>query len=402
MQSGESELLVSVDVGCYRHAVAIGLSGGQVLDEFEVDHDRNGFKTFFDRIDQQEQAYGLPVLVAMEGYNGHARPLDRLVRARNYRLFNINNLKLARFKEIFPAAAKTDILDARKGLELFQLRHHLPLAKDVLQEVGSTPVVNEQLKRLTRRRRRMVNERVRVVNAIQSDLRAVCPGLLAITQDVSQIWFINLLTSVKRNVKELAGKRESSLLKLRGVGKVMLARIQAWQKQACFSDEAELVSAMILEDAHRIKDLNEIIKALDTQIESLASQSEEAMIIRSAPGFGRICCAELAGEIGTVERFEKEASLALYLGMAPLDNASGTYRGSKSPRQVNRHAKAAMMTAVDRHRKHMPESQAYYEKKRLEGKAHNQAIRSLGRHLCRVLFKMLKDNKPYEIRQPKT
>ena len=41
----------------------------------------------------------------MEGYNGHARPLDSLVRARDWRLFNVNNVHLARFKEIFPAAA---------------------------------------------------------------------------------------------------------------------------------------------------------------------------------------------------------------------------------------------------------------------------------------------------------
>ena len=32
----------------------------------------------------------------MEGYNGHVRPLDSLVRARGWRLFNVNNLKLAR------------------------------------------------------------------------------------------------------------------------------------------------------------------------------------------------------------------------------------------------------------------------------------------------------------------
>jgi hypothetical protein len=55
--------------------------------------------------------------VAMEGYTGYARPLDSLIRARGYRLYNINNLKLARFKEIFPGAAKTDRIDARKGLE---------------------------------------------------------------------------------------------------------------------------------------------------------------------------------------------------------------------------------------------------------------------------------------------
>jgi hypothetical protein len=81
-----------------------------------------------------------------------------------------------------------------------------------------------------------------------------------------------------------------------------------------------------------------------------------------------------------------------------LDNSSGTYRGSKTPRQVNTHAKAAMMTGVDRHRKLVPRSQRYYEKNRLEGKAHNQAIRALGRHLVRVIWALIRDGRDYEIR----
>jgi len=56
------------------------------------------------------------------------------------------------------------------------------------------------------------------------------------------------------------------------------------------------------------------------------------------------------------------------------------------------------MIAVDRHRKCVPESQKYYEKKRAEGKSHNQAIRALGRHLCRVIYKLLKEERDYEIR----
>ena len=116
------------------------------------------------------------------------------------------------------------------------------------------------------------------------------------------------------------------------------------------------------------------------------------------PGYGVICSAELAGEIGTIERFASEASLALYLGMAPLDNTSGKYRGSKSPRQVNARAKAAMMTGVDRHRKQVPQSQRYYEKKRAEGKTHNQAIRALGRSLVRVIWSMLTNNRDYQLK----
>ena len=83
----------------------------------------------------------------------YTQPLDSLMKMRGYQLYNINNLKLARFKEIFPAAAKNDRIDACKGLELFQqLRDHLPLAKDVFQEVMSTPQENAMLKRLSLRR----------------------------------------------------------------------------------------------------------------------------------------------------------------------------------------------------------------------------------------------------------
>jgi transposase len=105
------------------------------------------------------------------------------------------NLKLARFKEMFPGAAKSDALDARKGLELFQLRDHLPLAKDVLQEVATTPEENDILKRLTRRRRALVRDKGRVLNRLQSDLQAACPGLLEITHEAGNLWFLRFLTS---------------------------------------------------------------------------------------------------------------------------------------------------------------------------------------------------------------
>ena len=381
------ELRVSVDVGCRRHSVAVGLSDGQVLEEFEIRHRREGFQEFFSRIEKHQKAQGCKVAVAMEGYNGYARPLDSLVRQRGYRLYNINNLKLARFKEIFPGAAKKDRIDARKGLELFQLRDHLPLAKDVLQEVTGSPQENEILKRLTRRRRRLVNERVRVVNNLQTDLQAVCPGLLEITTEASNQWFLNFVISGD-TILQLARLRKSTLLKIPAVGRKYASLIQQWQKRAHFSEEAQWVSEMIQEDARRCLELDERIKTLETKIKEVAKSSKIANTLLSIPGFGAVCTSELAGEIGTVERFSKEGSLALYLGMSMLDNSSGKYQGTKQPKHVNTRAKAAMMTAVDRHRKYVPESQKYYEKKRTEGKTHNQAIRALGRHLCRIIYQM--------------
>ena len=86
------------------------------------------------------------------------------------------------------------------------------------------------------------------------------------------------------------------------------------------------------------------------------------------------------------------------LAIAALDNSSGAYQGSKASRNVNKGAKAAMMIVVDRRRKSVEQSQTYYEKKRREGKKHNQAIRALGWHILRMIFKLLKENRPYEIR----
>jgi len=54
-----------------------------------------GFEPFFSRIAASEQQYACPVAVAMEGFNDYARPLDTRNRARDDRLYHIDNLKLA-------------------------------------------------------------------------------------------------------------------------------------------------------------------------------------------------------------------------------------------------------------------------------------------------------------------
>jgi hypothetical protein len=56
------------------------------------------------------------VCVAVEGYGDYARPLDSQILAQGWRLYAINNLKFARFMEIFPAPAKTGAINAKHML----------------------------------------------------------------------------------------------------------------------------------------------------------------------------------------------------------------------------------------------------------------------------------------------
>ena len=398
--STSHHLYVGIDIGGHHHQVAVCDSDGNLCDEFDITHDARGFEHFFARLSLLQENTASGVLIAMEGVNGHARPLDRLIQEKGYPLYNVNNLKLARFKEIFPAPAKTDILDARRIAELLRLRPFMSKQKEILQLVTSAPLENERLKRLTRRRKQLVEEKVLILNRLTVDLQATAPGLVDIAPNRDARWLLQFLMARPR-LKQLATMHTKSLLALPGIGKVYTSRIQEWQGNASFSADEELVSSMIREDARRLLALKETIAQLDQVITSQVPQSLLARLIHTIPGFGLISSAELAGEIGTLNRFSSEQSLAMYLGMAPLDKSSGKFQGGRCARQVNKRSRMAMLTGSAHHVLKCPQSQKYYRKKRKEGKRHNQALRCLGRHLVRVIWVMFIQERSYEIRKEK-
>jgi transposase len=393
----EKELRVCMDIGNKKHHVAVGLSSGEIIDRFDLCHTPNAITTFFQKIKIYEEQYSLPVAIAMEGYNGYARPMDKIALSKGYRLLNVNNNKLAQFKKVFAGPAKTDEIDALKMFELFALSDHLPIAKGVLQEISKAPLVNEKLKCLSRRRRVLVDDKIRIVNRLQSDLQAISPDFISITGSIDNIWFLNFLTA-REDITKLLSVRRTSLLKIKGVGRQYANKILTWQKEAIFSPEAEWMGPIILSDAKRIIEIQDEIKKIEQNIEALSADSALAKRLRTIPGFGVICSAELAGEIGSIDRFHTEASLALYLGMAVLDNNSGNYKGTKRPKHVNGLGKAAMMVAAARHINHVEEAKRYYTKKRIEGKKHNQAVRSLGRQMIKVIWSMIKNQRDYEVK----
>ena len=62
----------------------------------------------------------------------------------------------------------------------------------MLQEVMPTPQENDMLKRLSRRRRALVNEKSRLQGRLQTDLHAVCLGMLDITRNGDSLCFLRL------------------------------------------------------------------------------------------------------------------------------------------------------------------------------------------------------------------
>jgi transposase len=391
----QQRLLVGVDVGCRKHNAAINGPNG-IAEQFEFTHDARGFQYFFAQVAAQARRQKLPtVAVGMEGTNGYARPLDQMVKAKGYHLLNVNNLKLARFKEIFASPAKTDCIDAQQIVTLMMMAPFMEQVKETLQEVPVISEIEMQLKRISRRRRQLVQEKVILQNRMQADLQSVCPGFLDIIKQVDSLYVLRFL-SFRSDLRKLARLKPATLRSIPGIGKALAAKLVRWQETAILGGEIAWVGPMISDDAKRILELKEKIDALETQMKTLVEQSSLATLLKSIPGFGTVCAAEVSGEIGMIDRFNSESGLAIYLGMAPLDNSSGNYKGTKTPFHVNKRAKAAMMVALGHHIRKVPESKVYYDKKRAEGKKYNQALRSLGRHLTRVIWSMVKNNRNYE------
>ena len=62
--------------------------------------------------------------------------------------------------------------------------------------------------------------------------------------------------------------------------------------------DGSLLEDMIRQDAERILQLNRQIKALEDEMARIAANSAIACQLAPIPGYGSVCSAELAGEIG--------------------------------------------------------------------------------------------------------
>lgn len=138
---------------------------------------------------------------------------------------------------------------------------------------------------------------------------------------------------------------------------------------------------------------------LDGKLEELGEQSLEVKRLISMSGVGTKLSSRFVGEIGDINRFEKEDQLAVYCGVACIDDDSGKSKKTRVVYKANRICKATMIEIAGCTIRYVPESKAYYEKKRAEGKKHNHALRCLARQLIKVVFKMLKEDRDYIIKE---
>ena len=385
-----------IDVGSESHHVVVLDEAGRCLYDGKVAARMSAFYEAILALKAIEEREGCPVFFAIEGKNGYGAPFDRLLREAGFCLFNMDNLKLRRFRDVFGADWRDDRRDAMMLARLMRLKESMePDEEKVFVPVREVPVAHEKLRLLSRHQQTLIAEKVRLENRLTKKLLEMCPDLLDAGDGQGLLRFLVAYP----DVSAYNALQEADLLRIRGIGKTRSPKFLCVLKTLSGVNAlSDVYAVMFSSYAKRLLELKEEIKACDKQMEQFGKQSREVKLLRSIPGVATKLASRFVGEIGDGKRFANEAELAVYGGVACLDDHSGKRVRTKTVHKANKRCKRTLLEMAGCTIRYVPESKTYYAKKRAEGKEHNHALRCLARQLIKVIFKMFTEDREYVIK----
>ena len=111
---------------------------------------------------------------------------------------------------------------------------------------------------------------------------------------------------------------------------------------------------------------------------------------------GLILTAEFLAEVDDIARYGSPDRLAAAAGIAPVLRASESLSYKRRPKRDNRALKRVFYQSAYCAIGHHGKSRDYYQRKRAEGKMHEQAVVALARRRVNVLWAMLRDRRTYQ------
>ena len=161
----------------------------------------------------------------------------------------------------------------------------------------------------------------------------------------------------------------------------------------------EPVNLILSSSLLTIRTLSTQLKPLDKAIAAqLAATPPQTL--SSVPGLGPVFTAGIVAEIGDVNRFEREESLAKFAGLTWRRHQSGEFEGEDRPlsRTGNAYLRYYLVEAANSVRHSCPEFGFYYRKKFGEATRHKhrRALVLTARKLVRLIHSMLRSGRIYQ------
>lgn len=335
-----------------------------------------------------------PCVFGMEATGHYWYPIYSFLKAKGYTIYVINPIQSDSLRKMYIRQTKNDSINSFLIAEVIRFG-----------QFGTTSMADENIlamRQLCRYRDSVISSRTEIKLRIGTIMEQIFPEY---EKQFSSLWVSTSMGILEKyltpeNIENAPIDELFEIIKDKSHNRLTRAKAISIKEAA-----ADTFGIKIAQDAFsfQLKQLIDRMNFLDKQIEALDCQILEYYekfdcYLHTIPGIGIIGAATILAEIGDISRFKNSSSLIAFAGIDPTVRQSGEFNSthnhmSKRGSPYLRHAIFLAATTCSFHNSPL---NAYYKKKRDQGKHHLTATGAVARKLTSVIYAVLRDSKPYE------
>ena len=335
-----------------------------------------------------------PCVFGMEATGHYWYPIYSFLKAKGYTIYVINPIQSDSLRKMYIRQTKNDSIDSFLIAEVIRFG-----------QFGTTSMADENIlamRQLCRYRDSVISSRTEIKLRIGTIMEQIFPEY---EKQFSSLWVSTSMGILEKyltpeNIENAPIDELFEIIKDKSHNRLTRAKAISIKEAA-----ADTFGIKIAQDAFsfQLKQLIDRMNFLDKQIEALDCQILEYYekfdcYLHTIPGIGMIAAATILAEIGDINRFKSSSALVAFAGIDPTVRQSGEFSSthnhmSKRGSPYLRHAIYLAATTCSFHNSPL---NAYYKKKRDQGKHHLTATGAVARKLTSVIYAVLRDSKPYE------
>ena len=335
-----------------------------------------------------------PCVFGMEATGHYWYPIYSFLKAKGYTIYVINPIQSDSLRKMYIRQTKNDSIDSFLIAEVIRFG-----------QFGTTSMADENIlamRQLCRYRDSVISSRTEIKLRIGTIMEQIFPEY---EKQFSSLWVSTSMGILEKyltpeNIENAPIDELFEIIKDKSHNRLTKAKAISIKEAA-----ADTFGIKIAQDAFsfQLKQLIDRMNFLDKQIEALDCQILEYYekfdcYLHTIPGIGMIATATILAEIGDIHRFKSSSALVAFAGIDPTVRQSGEFNSthnhmSKRGSPYLRHAIFLAATTCSFHNSPL---NAYYKKKRDQGKHHLTATGAVARKLTTVIYAVLRDSKPYE------
>ncbi len=389
-------LYVGIDIAKRSHeATILDQTGKQLSSSVKFANSVEGVQTLLDRV----KGYDQPVSFALEATGHYWLALYERLTTSGYQVAVLNPLQTDAYRKSFLRKLKSDTRDSWVIADL------LRIGRGQVAVIPDKQVL--QLRELARFRFSLIDEIGDLKRKVLSILDRVFPEYETLFSDVFRKGSRALLAKAAA-ADELAQFDLAELTEL--LSSASRGRFGEEQARAVKNAAEKSLGVSFLADACQVElrcllghiDLLEAqVSLVDEHLAGLLAAIPDGQYLLSIKGIGTALGAVILGEIGDISRFPSPEKLVAYAGLDPSVYRTGQFVAEEVhlSKRGSPYLRRAIWLAAGVVRQHNPDLQAVYERKIAQGKHHNEAIAAVGHRLLNRVYVVLKQKRPYELRQ---